>query len=131
MKIICDTHVLLFWADGSEKLSDTARNVLDENMEKGNLFCSDISLWEIAMLHSRGRIRQDVEPVGFLKDVLQAMNMAVLPVTPEIAVLAQSGRFPHKDPADRLIGATAMVHRAMLISADEKLRQTEGLEVAW
>ena len=49
----------------------------------------------------------------------------------DIAVTAQSTMFTHGDPADRLIGATAIVHRAPLLTIDEKLRAVPGLETIW
>ncbi|MDD5214781.1 MAG: PIN domain nuclease, partial [Methylococcales bacterium] len=52
MLTICDTHILLFWADAPERLSEKAAAAL----EIGTLACSDITLWEIAMLYTRGRI---------------------------------------------------------------------------
>ena len=56
MLTICDTHILLFWADEPRRLSATARAALDLGTESANLACSDISLWEIAMLYARGRV---------------------------------------------------------------------------
>ncbi|MEN8130091.1 MAG: PIN domain-containing protein [Pseudomonadota bacterium] len=59
------------------------------------------------------------------------MRLEVLPITPEIAVISQSDIFPHKDPADRLIVATAIHHKAPLITADQHLRQVKGLKTLW
>ncbi len=55
------------------------------------------------------------------------MNLKVLPITPEIAALAQDPRFTHGDPADRLIAATALAHEAARISADSRLAPVPGL----
>ena len=55
-KIICDTHVLLFWANEPDRLTVRAKKTLDENREKGILASADITLWEIALLHERGRM---------------------------------------------------------------------------
>jgi PIN domain nuclease of toxin-antitoxin system len=59
------------------------------------------------------------------------MAMTVLPITAEIAELSQSAVFSHGDPADRLIAATALAHRAALITADEKLRVIPNLRCIW
>jgi PIN domain nuclease of toxin-antitoxin system len=133
MLTICDTHILLFWADQPTRLSPAASAAVDLGSAAGKLACSDISLWEIAMLYSRGRINQQagVSSSAYIQDILTAMNMAVLPITAEIAELSQSGLFIHGDPADRIIGATAMAHRAQLVTADEKLRITPGLRCIW
>ncbi|MEI6745709.1 MAG: type II toxin-antitoxin system VapC family toxin [Methylococcaceae bacterium] len=129
MLTICDTHILLFWADDPKRLSATANAAL----ENGNLACSDISLWEIAMLYSRGRINNHagVTAAAYIQDILLGLDVTVLPITPEIAELSQSELFIHGDPADRLIAATSLVHRALLITADEKLRAVPTLKCIW
>jgi len=133
MLTICDTNILLFWADEPHRLSATASAALDLELESSNLACSDISLWEIAMLYARGRVnnRAGVTSSAYIQDILTGMSMAVLPITAEIAELSQSALFTHGDPADRLIAATALAHRAPLITADEKLRATLGLRCIW
>ena len=133
MLTICDTHILLFWADEPHRLSATARAALDSGAESGNLACSDISLWEIAMLYARGRVNNHagVTSSAYIQDILTGMGMAILPITADIAELSQSDFFAHAAPADRLIAATALAHRAPLITADEKLRARPGLRRIW
>jgi PIN domain nuclease of toxin-antitoxin system len=133
MLTICDTNILLFWADEPRRLSATARAALDLGTESANLACSDISLWEIAMLYARGRVnnRAGVASSAYIQDILTGMSMVVLPITAEIAELSQNAMFTHGDPADRLIAATALAHRAPLLTADEKLRSTLGLRCIW
>ena len=62
---------------------------------------------------------------------LTARGLRVLPITPEIAALAQSEQFAHGDPADRIIAATAMYHQAKLVSADARIRKLKAIEVVW
>ncbi|MGY6275109.1 type II toxin-antitoxin system VapC family toxin [Methylomonas sp. MgM2] len=133
MLTICDTHILLFWADAPHRLSATANAALKSGIESENLACSDISLWEIAMLYTRGRINNQagVSSSTYIEDILLAMNMSVLPITAEIAELSQSDSFMHGDPADRLIAATALAHRTQLITSDEKLRSIPELRCVW
>lgn len=133
MPIICDTHILLFWADAPQRLSAAARNALDQDLSTGQLACCDISLWEIAMLQARGRINRpaDLSITAYLDDIVLAMGLTVLPITPTIAERAQHPDFLHGDPADRLIAATALVHKAPLVTADEKLRRVPGLRCIW
>ena len=131
MRIICDTHVLLFWADAPNRLGASAQTAIAQGIKDRALACSDISLWEIAMLFAKGRLRQDVDAICYMNDIITAMSLDVLPVTPAIAVLAQSGIFPHKDPADRLIGATALYYKASLITVDQILQTVPGLKTIW
>jgi PIN domain nuclease of toxin-antitoxin system len=105
MRAICDTHVLLFHALAPERLSRLAARAVAAGTENGQLACADISLWEIGMLHARGRLGlpADVRIDRFIADVLLDLQLQVLPITPEIAAVSQDPRFAHGDPADRLI----------------------------
>ena len=129
--IVLDTHVLVSDALDPKRLSRRARDAIAESQAADELACSDISLWEIAMLIARKRLRVDADPAAFLEGLIQARAVRVLAITPAIAVLAQSDVFAHGDPADRIIAATALAHRARLVSADQRLRQIKALSVVW
>ena len=131
MLTICDTHILIFWQDAPERLSGKAGAALENGIKEKTLACSDISFWEIAMLMSSGRLRGDISSSQYMNDLKLALSLIVLPITPEIASLSQQDFFTHKDPADRLIAATAIHHDAPLISADRKLKNIESLMVVW
>ena len=73
----------------------------------------------------------DVSASHVLKQLQAALRLQVLPVIPEIALLSRSDRFLDGDPADRLIGATALQLGAPLITADARLRAVPGLDVLW
>lgn len=125
--VVLDTHVLIHDALAPARLSRRAKRLLDTQP----LACSDISLWEIGMLVSKGRVAIEADSEQFLEDIIRARNLRVLPITPRIAALAQSPEFSHSDPADRIIAATAIAHRARLLSADERLRRLASIEVVW
>lgn len=129
--IVLDTHVLLNDALDPKRLTRRARAAIERGQAEESLACSDISLWETAMLIAHGRLRVDADAKTFLERVLQSRSIRVLPITPEIAVLAQSEEFAHGDPADRIIAATALAHRARLVSADARLRRIRALSVVW
>lgn len=131
MQIICDTHILIFWQDDPKRLSNPAQAAIETALHDKTLACSDISFWEIAMLIHSGRLRDDISPVQYMADLCLALSLTVLPITPEIASLSQGDFFHHKDPADRLIAATAIYHNAPLITADNKLKSLEPLTVIW
>ena len=129
--IICDTHVMLFWADAPEWLSPRANELLEQGIKSRSLACADISLWEIAMLCRQGRVNPQEPVEQYIDDITTAMRLEILSITPEIAQLSQAGFFSHKDPADRLIAATAISHRIPLITKDEKLTSLRELNAIW
>ena len=129
--ILLDTHVLVFDALEPKRLSRPARLALERGVESGTLACSDISLWEIALLIARERIHPETDAAQFIEDIVQARLVNVLAISPRIAVLAQSDDFLHGDPADRIIVATAIAHQATLVSADARLRKLKSVEVLW
>lgn len=83
------------------------------------------------MLIAKRRVTVAAEIEQFLEDVIRARDIQVLPITPRIAALAQSQDFLQADPADRIIAATAIAHRAKLLSADNLLRRLASVEVVW
>ena len=129
--VILDTNAMIFDALAPGRLTKRARGAIEAGSDAGALACCDISLWEIAMLIHKGRLDPGAEAVQFISDVVQARAMRVLPIAPEIAVLAQSLEFEHGDPADRIISATAMHHKGTLVSADKQLRRLKSVSVVW
>lgn len=127
--VVVDTHVLIQAALEPQKLSRRARAALDG--EHGPLAASDISIWEIAMLIAKKRIDPAADGALFIEKILEARAIQVLPITPRIAMLSQSDAFPHRDPADRIIAATAVVHRARLVTSDAALGRSRGVQVIW
>jgi PIN domain nuclease of toxin-antitoxin system len=129
--IVLDTNALIYDALTPARLSARARKAIDLAFNERELACSDISLWEIALLIARKRLNPAIDARQFLDDIIAARHVRVLPITAEIAVLSQSDIFSHGDPADRLIAATARLHRAPLITSDAKLRKLKEVTTIW
>jgi PIN domain nuclease of toxin-antitoxin system len=129
--IVLDTHALIYDALTPARLSARARKAIALAFTEREIACSDISLWEIAMLIAHERLDPAMDARQFLDDMLAARQVRVLPITAEIAVLSQSDLFSHGDPADRLIAATARLHRAPLITSDAKLRKLKEVTTIW
>lgn len=128
--LVLDTCVLLFDALAPVRLTKAARLALDAADPQGGLSCSDISLWEIAMLIERGRLDPGAPTLEFLRALRAARGLQVLPISPEIA--ARSATLPlHGDPADRLIAATTVVHGAKLVTSDRQLLAAPDVPTIW
>lgn len=129
--ILLDTQVLLYDALEPRRLSRRARAALEDGLETDGLACSDISLWEIALLAAKRKIDAGPDIAAFIESALQLRSVRVLPINPAIATLAQSDLFSHGDPADRLIGATAIEHGVALVTSDAELRKVRSLKTIW
>jgi len=129
--IVLDTHALIYDALTPARLSARARKAIALAFAGRDLACSDISLWEIAMLIAHKRLDPAMDARQFLHDLIAARHVRLLPITAEVAVLSQSDVFSHGDPADRLIAATALLHRAPLITSDAKLRKLKDVATIW
>ena len=96
--ILLDTHVV-FWATTQpDRLSRAATRAIRAAERAEGLAISSISLWELAWLMAAGRVRVEGSMEGFLNKVATRAGLAVLDVTPEIAVLA--AQFPPNFPGD-------------------------------
>jgi PIN domain nuclease of toxin-antitoxin system len=118
--ILLDTHVLI-WVDVDDPtLGKVSRRLLKQAWETGQISVSAITFWERAMLHARHRITLSESPLTWRGDLL-ATGLTEWPLDGETAILANELESLHKDPADRFIAATAIVHRATLVTADQRL----------
>lgn len=130
--LILDTCALVFDSLDPARLSKKAAAAIAQADDAGTLACCDISLWEIAMLVSKGRLNPGTDSQKFIQLVLAARNIKVLPITPEIASRSAQPDFcPHGDPADRLIAATTILHKSKLVTSDQKLATVAGLHIIW
>jgi PIN domain nuclease of toxin-antitoxin system len=122
LKILLDTHVLIWLAEGLDELSASPRQQIERAALKDGVAVSAISFWETAMLARRGRIALS-QPLSVWRQRLLAHSGIIeLPVDGEVAI--ESVELPgdlHPDPADRLLVATARVHGCKLATRDRRL----------
>jgi PIN domain nuclease of toxin-antitoxin system len=119
VKVLADTHAILWWRGDSARLSSVALRTLER---ADPVLMSPISVWEMSTLLRLGRIHLDRDLVAWVTDLF-AEGLALAELTPRAASDAGSWSaedFPG-DPADRLIYATARELRVPLISKDERL----------
>ena len=129
--IIVDTHVVVWLAFDHTRLSKKARIAIDDARKSAEgLAISDITLLELAILASKGRIRLDISLETFLQEV--EARFVVLPITGRACAraLGLPAAYP-KDPADRIIGATALVQGLSLITADREIHRAKALQTIW
>jgi len=129
--ILVDTHVVAWLALDPDRLSKAAKTAIDEARKSGGgLAISDISLFELAVLFRKKRITLDISLEHFLAEV--EARFLVLPMTSRICVraLGFAADYP-KDPADRIIVATALAEGLSLLTADREIRRSKAVTTIW
>ncbi len=130
--ILLDTCAIVWDALEPKKFTAKAKKAIDNADKQNALIISDISIWEISMLVKKGRIEIDTTPAHFIHLYLQARNISVKSISPEVAELSVNfGDEIDSDPADRLIAATSIIHNARLVTADTNLRDCELIDTLW
>lgn len=128
LKYLLDTHALLWAATDDDRLSPKAARAIATTPYE-QLAISDITLQEIGLLLHGERITFPGSPNAALSAVLHYVT--VLPITLEIAIAAPALALPHGDQFDRIIAATAKVHRLVLITRDANIADTEVVPTLW
>jgi PIN domain nuclease of toxin-antitoxin system len=122
MTFVLDTHILIWWVGGDRRLNKKQTTALASATPDDPLLVSDITLWEVAMLQSLGRIRLTLPIRSWLEHAVAPPIVRRCHITPAIA--AQVAALPasfHRDPADRIILSTAIIHGASLITCDQQM----------
>jgi PIN domain nuclease of toxin-antitoxin system len=130
--ILLDTHVLAWAVGDPQRLSRAAASAFRRGRTSGGLAISAVTLWELALLFARGQVRGAGTVENSIQLMIDAAGVSVRPLTPTIAALAT--QFPDdypRDPADRLIGATARAEGLILITRDEQIRKSKLLKTIW
>jgi PIN domain nuclease of toxin-antitoxin system len=129
--ILVDTHVVVWLAFEQSQLSKKARAAIDHQRKYGDgLAISDITLLELATLAGKGRVRLGISLESFLQEV--ESRFIVLRISGRACARAMElpTAYP-KDPADRIIGATALVEGLSLITADREISRCKVVHTIW
>ncbi|MBI2336959.1 MAG: type II toxin-antitoxin system VapC family toxin [Deltaproteobacteria bacterium] len=131
MKILLDTHILLWWYLDSPKISTEYLRILEQKeAQEQPIGLSIISLWEISKLVSLGKFKINFSLDQWFFDLEEDPLLQIYPLS--AGVILESNRlgneFP-KDPADQLIAATARYHELHLMTVDKLIIQSKMVAV--
>lgn len=117
MKLLLDTHALLWWLDDPALLSEAAREVISE--PENDVFVSSAVVWEIAIKRSLGKLTAPPN----LEAVIQACGFQALSITVAHALATETLPPHHRDPFDRMLVAQARIENSTIVSRDPILSQ--------
>lgn len=118
MKYLLDTHTFLWFVNDSQQLSPEAKDLIESDVD---LLLSVVSLWEIAIKTSLGKLTLPDDYDKFILQQIALNDVETLPITLPHLNLVATLPFHHRDPFDRLLVAQAMVENIPIVSADNFL----------
>jgi PIN domain nuclease of toxin-antitoxin system len=123
--LLLDTHILLWLDSGDRRLGEPTRRVIEDARRAGaRIFVSAVSAWEIAMLVEKGAIELDVAVERWVERVLDQSGLEPVPLDHIAASRAYTlHHLQHRDPADRLLIATAIGLDCPLVTDDDRIRR--------
>lgn len=128
MKLLLDTHALIWFVSGDDQFSEKARGALAGQAE--GVFVSVASIWEIAIKLSLGKLRVRLRLEGELQAFLEQNGFGLLPIDYAHAARVASLPFKHRDPFDRLLAAQAQVENMAIVTHDA-IFDDYGIQRIW
>lgn len=129
MRVLLDTHVLLWALTRPAALSDAARELIADSRTR--LVVSAASAWEIATKHRIGKLPQALSLVQAYEDHLVRLGVEDLHVSSRHALLAGTLAWEHRDPFDRMLAAQSVLESLPVVSADPVFLHVAGVRVLW
>ncbi|MDZ7841257.1 MAG: type II toxin-antitoxin system VapC family toxin [Gammaproteobacteria bacterium] len=130
--VVLDTHTWIWWVNQSPELSRKAGQGIRKAMTAEAVYISSISAWEVAMLVTQKRLALTMEVRDWIRACAALPFVHFVPVNNDIVVTAV--HLPeglHKDPADRMIAATANFLDMPLVTRDRRLLEYPGVRAFW
>ena len=130
--IILDTHTLVWLTSNPDKLSLKAAKIISQEVKRREICVSSISIWEIASLVRKNKLEFSIGFENWLREVEDTPTVRFIPVDNKIASdsIFLPGKI-HKDPADRIIIATARNINAKVVTKDSKIRKYKYVRSVW
>lgn len=128
MKLLLDTHALLWYTLNDSHLSSTAETLIKDAANE--ILLSPASYWELAIKISMGKLTLNQPFDDFLDACLNKYGFLILPILPQHAAFLTTLPFHHKDPFDRLLIAQALVEKVAMVSADGQF-DVYGVQRFW
>ena len=127
MRILIDSHSLIWYVDQDHLLSPTAKAAMCNSTNL--LLLSAATLWEISIKAGLGKLTLSGQFQSWMNQAVAGLNLSILPITIEYADVQAGLPFHHRDPFDRLLVAQATVEQVPIVSADPVLDSYEIVRI--
>lgn len=124
--VLLDTHIWLWFVFGDEHLPASLRRSVER--AEGRRWLSPVSVWELGLLRSRGRVSLDRDLRTWVLDAREAVPCLDAPLTQDVALRSHEVALAHRDPADRFLAATSISYGLTLVTVDDRLASDERLD---
>lgn len=128
MRLLLDTHTFLWFIEGNDSISDTARAAIENSANQKLL--SIASLWEIAIKVSIGKLEVEMPMTELVEEQVFGNAFGILSILPKHLNELSDLPFHHKDPFDRLIIAQGLAEKMSIISIDKAFRDY-SVRIVW
>jgi len=115
MRILLDTHALLWHAEGNPSLSEAAGHAIES--VDNEIAVSIASIWEMAIKTGLGKLKPS-KPLSVITEDVQRFGVVILPILPAHALAVEKLPMHHRDPFDRMLVAQAMAENLVLVTRD-------------
>jgi PIN domain nuclease of toxin-antitoxin system len=124
-RLLLDTHVVLWLDSGDERLTPATRALIDGSWQAGGtIYLSAVTAWEVALLVDNGRVELDLPAAAWVERFLDRPGVEVVPLGHAAACRAyQLPHLEHRDPADRLLIATAIELACPLVTYEARIER--------
>jgi len=130
--LLLDTHAWFWWVQDPDRIPAFARKRIKREEREGGLLVSAVSVWEIALKCSLGKLELPLDVRSWLAAAQRYPGIRLVPLSAEVAL--ESTLLPgvfHNDPADRFLIALSRCRQIPLVTADRKIRAYRFVETIW
>ena len=127
MNVLLDTHTFIWYIEGNTSLTEKAREIIEFSAD--NVYLSIISLWDIAIKTGKNKLAMQNEYDDLL-DVLNSLNIQVLPITFVDTQIYKNLPLHHGDPFDRMIISQAINNSLTIVGCDQSFNDYP-IQILW
>ena len=125
--MVIDSHTLYWWLELDNELSETARRILNEAADGSAVFyVASVSFWELYRKELRGSLKPKMSVRRWPDFLSEAKWMDLVDVTPALWLAMTELNWAHRDPADRLIAATALDRGVPVLTKDRAFHASDS-----